>query len=77
MAPEPGRLFDETCARESTSSSGRRRRGRYLAPFAKLLLAVAYLRESDGPRARRMLEQLRDEFPENPLYSREIARTEP
>jgi hypothetical protein len=48
--------------------------GRYLAPFAKLLLAVAYLRESDGPRARRMLEQLRDEFPENPLYSREIAR---
>jgi hypothetical protein len=49
-------------------------RGRYLAPFARLLLAVAYLRENDGPRARRMLEQLRDEFPENPLYAREIAR---
>ena len=48
--------------------------GRYLAPFARLLLAVAYLRENDGPRARRMLEQLRDAFPENPLYSREIAR---
>ena len=48
--------------------------GRYLAPFARLLLAVAYLREHDGPRARRMLEQLRDEFPQNPLYSREIAR---
>jgi hypothetical protein len=48
--------------------------GRYLAPFARLLLAVAYLREQDGPRARRMLEQLRDEFPQNPLYSREIAR---
>ncbi|HVQ54322.1 MAG TPA: hypothetical protein VMT25_04040 [Thermoanaerobaculia bacterium] len=48
--------------------------GRYLAPFARLLLAVAYLREHDGPRARRMLEQLRDEFPQNPLYAREIAR---
>lgn len=49
-------------------------RGRYLAPFARLLLAIAYLRQSDGPRARRMLEELRDEFPQNPLYSREIAR---
>ncbi len=50
------------------------RSGRYLAPFARLLLAVAYLREHDGPRARHMLEQLRDEFPQNPLYAREIAR---
>ena len=49
-------------------------KGRYLAPFARLLLAIAYLRENDRPRARRMLEQLRDEFPENPLYSREITR---
>ncbi len=48
-------------------------KGRYLAPFARLLLAIAYLRENDRPRARRMLEQLRDAFPENPLYSREIA----
>ena len=50
------------------------RSGRYLAPFARLLLAVAYLREHDGPRARHMLEALRDEFPQNPLYAREIAR---
>lgn len=48
--------------------------GRYLAPFARLLLAMAYLREHDGPHARGMLSQLRDEFPQNPLYSREIAR---
>ena len=47
---------------------------RYLAPFARLLLAVAYLRENDRPHARRMLEQLRDEFPENPLYAREMTR---
>jgi tetratricopeptide (TPR) repeat protein len=49
-------------------------KGRYLAPFARLLLAIAYLRENDRPRARRMLEQLRAAFPRNPLYSREIAR---
>lgn len=50
------------------------KKGRYLAPFARLLLAIAYLRENDRPRARRMLEQLRDAFPQNPLYSREITR---
>lgn len=50
--------------------------GRYLAPFARLLLAIAYLRENDRPRAVLMLEQLRDAFPENPLYAREIARIE-
>jgi tetratricopeptide (TPR) repeat protein len=48
--------------------------GRYLAPFARLLLAIAYLREGDPSRARGMLEKLHDEFPENPLFAREIAR---
>lgn len=48
--------------------------GRYLAPFARLLLTIAYLREGEEPRARRLLEQLRDEFPENSLFAREIAR---
>ena len=49
-------------------------RGRFLAPFARLLLSVAYLRQGDTARARRMLERLNEEFPENPLYAREIAR---
>lgn len=49
-------------------------RGRFLAPFARLLLAVAYLRQGDAASARRMLERLNEEFPENPLYAREIAR---
>jgi hypothetical protein len=51
-------------------------RGRYLGPFARLLLAIAYLRQDDAPRAREMLEQLHMEFPENPLFGREIARIE-
>jgi tetratricopeptide (TPR) repeat protein len=49
-------------------------KGRLLAPFARLLLAMAYLRQKDVAHARQMLEHLQEEFPENPLYAREIAR---
>ncbi len=48
--------------------------GRYLAPFARILLAIAYLREKDKIRARQLLAGLRDEFPGNPLFARELAR---
>jgi len=49
-------------------------RGRYLAPFAKILLAIAYVREHDKDRARQVLSSLRDQFPGNTLFPREIAR---
>jgi hypothetical protein len=49
-------------------------RGRYLAPFARILLAIAYVREKDKPRARQLLISLRDQFPKNPLFEQEIAR---
>jgi hypothetical protein len=48
--------------------------GRYLAPFARILLAIAYVREKDPARARWILASLRDEFPKNPLFAREITR---
>jgi len=48
--------------------------GHYLAPFARILLAIAYVREKDKPRARALLVGLRDEFPANPLFTTEIAR---
>jgi hypothetical protein len=51
-------------------------RGRYLAPFARILLAVAYLREKRPDKARVLLSGLRDEFPRNPLFARELARLE-
>lgn len=51
-------------------------RGRYLAPFARILLAIAYVREKKPEEARRMLEQLRLQFPGNPLFPRELARLE-
>ncbi len=49
-------------------------RGHYLAPFARVLLAIAYVREKDNVRAREFLASLRDEFPSNPLFAHELAR---
>jgi hypothetical protein len=48
--------------------------GQYLGPFARILLAIAYVRDRDNARARGVLAALRDEFPKNPLFAREIAR---
>jgi Tetratricopeptide repeat len=48
--------------------------GRYLAPFARILLAIAYVREKDTAQARQVLASLRDQFPGNPLFARELAR---
>jgi len=45
-----------------------------LAPFADILLAIAYVREHDKPHARELLASLRDQFPANPLFAKEIAR---
>jgi tetratricopeptide (TPR) repeat protein len=49
-------------------------KGRYLAPFASLLLAVVALRDHDPNRARDLLEPLTREYPHNPLYRQELAR---
>jgi hypothetical protein len=49
-------------------------RGHYLAPFANILLAIAYVRDHDKPHARELLAALRTEFPTNPLFGQEIAR---
>ena len=48
--------------------------GRYLAPFGRILLAIAYVRAKDNTRAREMLVGLNRDFPRNPLFPREIAR---
>jgi hypothetical protein len=52
------------------------KRGHYLAPFARILLAIAYVRDKDKRRALQMLDGLRTEFPGNTLFPREIARLE-
>ena len=49
-------------------------KGHYLAPFARLLLAVAALRDKDRQTARMLLAALATEFPRNQLYAQELAR---
>jgi len=49
-------------------------KGHYLAPYARLLLAVAALRDRDRETARRLLSGLADEFPQNQLYRKELAQ---
>jgi hypothetical protein len=48
--------------------------GHYLEPFAKLLLAVAAIRDSNRARARELLSELHNRFPNNQLYLRELNR---
>ena len=48
--------------------------GRYLRPFARLLLAVAALRDKDLGTATGILEDLSKQFPRNQLYAEELAR---
>jgi hypothetical protein len=48
--------------------------GHYLAPFARILLAIAYVRDKDKSRALELLTALRTQFPGNTLFPREISR---
>lgn len=49
-------------------------RGRLLAPFARILLAIAYVRDKDVVRAKETLAALSKDFPNNPLFDKELAR---
>jgi hypothetical protein len=48
--------------------------GYYLEPFAKLLLAVAALRDGHPEKAREILTGLHQRFPGNELYTLELSR---
>jgi hypothetical protein len=50
------------------------RHGHYLAPFARILLAIAYVREKNKERALELLNSLRTQFPANTLFAREILQ---
>jgi hypothetical protein len=78
--PAPVRWFLHLGGAETDKNAGVERlkltaaHGRYLAPFARLLLAVAALRDHDRTTARTLLAGLSREFPANQLYGRELAR---
>ncbi len=49
-------------------------RGHYLAPFARLMLAVGELRDGRVQQGKAILIGLAQEFPQNTQYQRQIAR---
>jgi hypothetical protein len=49
--------------------------GRYLRPFAKILLALAARREKQNLLAQKLFHELSEEFPESALYAAEYAKT--
>lgn len=50
--------------------------GDYLAPFARILLAIAHVREKDKQKALVLLSGLQQEFPANTLFARQIAHVQ-
>ena len=48
--------------------------GRYLKPFAKILLALAALREKQYDLAKTNLRELTEEFPDSPAFAAEYAK---
>jgi hypothetical protein len=48
--------------------------GRYLKPFAKILLALAARREKQNELAQKLLKDLTDEFPSSQLFAAEYAK---
>jgi hypothetical protein len=51
--------------------------GHYLRPYAKLLLALAALKEKNPSLARAEFAELVAEFPDNPLFTNELAKITP
>ncbi len=49
------------------------RSGRYLKPFAKILLAIIYIREKQPRKSEAMLREYARDYPENPLIRHELA----
>lgn len=49
-------------------------KGVYLKPYARVLLAIAYLRDGNKPEARQLLTELAHDFPENDLFKSELKK---
>ena len=48
--------------------------GRYLGPFAKIILALAACRENQAALARKLLRELTEQYPDSELFASEYAK---
>lgn len=80
LKPAPMRWFLRITGAQTDREAGLAKlkitaeKGHYLLPYARLLLAVAALREKNAAQAKQILEGLAREFPHNHLYAKELAK---
>ncbi len=80
LKPAPVRWLLQMAGGETNKDLGEKdleltaAQGHYLQPLAKLLLAVAAIRDKDKAKARELLSSLAREFPNNPLYAEQLAK---
>ena len=48
--------------------------GRYLGPFAKIILALAACRENQAALARKLLRELIEQYPDSELFASEYTK---
>jgi hypothetical protein len=68
---------DKTLGMQQVARAAASEHAHYLRPFARLLLALASLREKNTDVAHEQLRDLVIEFPENPLFAKELAKVTP
>jgi hypothetical protein len=82
LKPAPVRWLLRLGGSETDKDEGLRKlrlvaeKGHYLMPFARLLLAVAAVRDKDRDTARRELGWLAAQFPANHLFREELAKVQ-
>jgi hypothetical protein len=80
LKPAPVRWFLRLSGAETDKQNGLDKlrltaeHGHYLLPYARLLLAVAALRDGDRNKARDLLQWLAENYPQNRLYRAELAK---
>jgi hypothetical protein len=80
LKPAPVRWFLHLTGAQTDHDAGIEKlritaeKGHYLLPYARLLLAVAALRDGNRDHARELLAGLAREFPHNHLYAAELAK---
>jgi hypothetical protein len=68
---------DKALGMKQLSRAASSEHAHYLRPYAQLMLALAALRERNMELTRQQLQALVAEFPENPLFAKELAKVTP
>lgn len=80
LKPAPERWFLRLTGAQTSKQRGLAKlgivaqKGDYLKPYAKVLLAIAAVRDNDKQKARQLLSELAKEFPDNDLFQSELKR---